>query len=113
MPLYLLLKCHNIEETKAFYSEILEFNVSESPEDTCTVEREDGIIIFTEENLWSGYPKCTGMIYFFLADVDSYYEEIKDKAIVRWPLEDMPYGAREFGIKDCNEYTLAFAQRRI
>ena len=111
MSLHLLLKCYKIEETKSFYSEILGFNVSESAEGTCTVEKEGGVIIFTEENLWSGYPKCTGIIYFFLADVDAYYESVKDKAIVRWPLEDMPYGTREFGVKDCNEYTLAFATK--
>ncbi|GJL62561.1 MAG: hypothetical protein NPIRA04_12150 [Nitrospirales bacterium] len=111
MPIHLLLKCHNVEETKTFYTEILEFKVSESAESTCTVEKEDGVIIFTEESLWSGYPKCTGTIYFFLSDVDAYYESVKDKAIVRWPLEDMPYGTKEFGVKDCNEYTLAFAQR--
>ena len=111
MALKLLLKCNNIEETKVFYAEILGFNVSDSAEGTCTVEKDGGAIIFTEENLWSGYPKCTGTIYFFLPDVDAYYESVKERAIVRWPPEDMPYGIREFGIKDCNEYTLAFAKQ--
>lgn len=50
-------------------------------------------------------------IYFFLPDVDAYYDAVKDKAIVRWPLENMSYGTREFGVKDCNGYTLAFARR--
>jgi len=111
MALKLLLKCGNIKETKAFYSELLEFDVSESDEGTCTVEKEGGTIIFTEEDLWSGYPKCTGTIYFFLQDVDAYYELVKESVIMRWPIEDMPYGIREFGIKDCNEYTLAFAKQ--
>lgn len=48
-----------------------------------------------------------------MGDVDRYYEEVKEKAIVRWPLEDTTYGTREFAVKDCNEYTLAFAQKRI
>jgi len=54
MGLKLLLKCGNIKETKAFYSELLEFDVSESNEGRCTVEKEGGTIIFTEEDLWSG-----------------------------------------------------------
>jgi len=29
----------------------------------------------------------------------------------RWPIEDMSYGTREFGIEDCNGYILAFARR--
>ncbi len=111
MSINLLLKCHDVETTKSFYKEILEFEVSSSANNTCTVEKEGGIIIFTSEDLWSGYPKCTGTIYFFIDDVDLYYEAVKDKALIKWPLEDMPYGVREFGVKDYDEYFLAFAQR--
>ena len=111
MSINLLLKCRDVETTKSFYKEILEFEVSDSANNTCTVEKEGGIIIFTSEDLWSGYPKCTGTIYFFMDDVDAYYETIKEKAIIKWPLEDMSYGVREFGVKDYDEYTLAFAQR--
>lgn len=112
MTMNVLLKCGRVEETKAFYSEILGFEVSDSAEGTCTVKKEGGTLIFTDAELWAGPPHCTGTIYFFLADVDGYYEEIKDKAIIRWPLEEMSYGTREFAVKDCNEYTLAFAQKR-
>ena len=111
MPISLVLKCHNVETTKSFYADILEFNVSDSADETCTVELEGGSIIFTAEELWSGYPKCTGTIYFFIDDVTSYYEKVKDKAIVRWPLQEMSYGTVEFGVKDYDEYTLAFATR--
>jgi uncharacterized glyoxalase superfamily protein PhnB len=47
----------------------------------------------------------------FLSDVDAYYDSIKHKAAIRWPLEDLAYGLREFGVTDCNGYTLAFAKR--
>ena len=107
----LLLKCGNVDETKSFYSEILAFDVSDSAEGTCTVQKAGGTIIFTGEDLWGGHPHCTGTIYFFIPNVDEYYDAIKNKAIVRWPPEDMSYGTREFGIKDCNGYTLAFARR--
>lgn len=107
----LLLKCADLEETKAFYAEILEFEVSASAERTCTVQKAGGTIIFTDEQLWEGHPHCTGTIYFFLPNVDEYYDAIKDKAILRWPLENQSYGTREFGVKDCNGYTLAFARR--
>ena len=113
MTMNLLLKCGRAEETKAFYSEILGFEVSDSAEGTCTVKKEGGTIVFSDANLWAGPPRCTGTIYFFLADVDRYYEQIKEKAIIRWPLEDTDYGTREFAVKDCNEYTVAFAQKRV
>jgi len=111
MTMNLLLKCSDLDETKAFYSEILRFDVSDSAEGTCTVQKAGGTIIFSGGDLWEGRPHCTGTIYFFLPDVEEFYESVKDKAIVRWPLEDMPYGTREFGVKDCNGYTLAFAKR--
>ena len=111
MSINLLLKCHDVETTKSFYDEILEFNVKDSAGNTCTVEKEGGVIIFTSEDLWSGYPNCTGTIYFFIEDVESYYESIKEKAIIKWPLQEMSYGTLEFGVKDYDEYTLAFAKR--
>jgi uncharacterized glyoxalase superfamily protein PhnB len=91
--------------------EILDFNVIESDQDTCTVQKEDFILIFTSQDLWSGHPKCTGTVYMFIDDVDSYYESIKEKAIILWPLQDMPYGTREFCIKDYDEYHIAFAKK--
>jgi len=36
----LLLKCGRVEETKAFYSKILGFEVRDSAEGTCTVQKE-------------------------------------------------------------------------
>ena len=111
MAINLLLKCHDTETTKSFYEDILGFNVSDTPGDTCTVEKEGGVITITKEDLWGGYPKCTGTIYCLIDDVDKYYESIKDKAIVLWPLQNMPYDTREFGVKDYDEYHLAFAQR--
>ena len=112
MSMNLLLKCVSIDQTRAFYSEILGFDVSDSAEGTCTARKAGGTIMFADADLWQGPPHCTGTIYFFLDGVDAYYEKVKDKAIVRWPLQDMSYGTREFGVSDCNKYTLAFAQRR-
>ena len=68
-------------------------------------------IIFTREDLWEGQSHCTGTIYFFVPNVDEYYNAIEDEAIVQWPLQTMSYGTREFAVRDCNGYTLAFAQR--
>ena len=111
MPINVLLKCHHLETTKSFYRDILDFEVCDWEDGTSTVRKDDCTIIFTSEDHWPGHPKCTGTIYLFINDVDTYYESIKDKAIVLWPLQDMPYGTREFGIKDYDEYHIAFAQK--
>ena len=78
MPISVLLKCYDIETTKSFYAEILDFEVIDSSEGTCTVQKEDCSIIFTAEELWSGHPKCTGTIYLFIDDVDPEQNPLED-----------------------------------
>ena len=107
----LLLKCNSVAETKSFYEDVLGFRVSDNSEATCTVENEDGVIIFSVGENLGDAPYCAGTVYFYLDDVDGYYNQIKDQVIVAWPLQNMSYGTREFGIKDVNGYYLAFAQK--
>lgn len=108
----LLLKCNSISATKAFYQEHLAFKVSNTAHGSCTVENEDGTIIFSDGEHLGNAPVCSGTIYFFLSDVDTYYESIKNKVTVLWPLQEMSYGTREFGIEDINGYRIAFAQKQ-
>lgn len=61
----------------------------------------------------SGGPACSGTAYFTLADVDDYFARCQQRrAPLAWPLQEMSYGSREFGITDRNGYTLAFQQQR-
>lgn len=113
MPMNLLLRCTDVKQTKDFYSTILRFDISDTAEGTCTAVKEGGGLIFTEADLWNAVPALTGTIYFLLSDLDAYYSQIKQVADVRWPLQEMSYGTREFGIVDCNGYALAFADRKF
>ena len=106
----LLLKCKDEVETKQFYADVLGFEVFDSEENTCTVTKSGGSIIFSSGENLGAAPVMSGTIYFFINDVDDYYQQIKNRVDVQWPLQDMSYGTREFGIKDCNGYYLAFAQ---
>lgn len=111
MPLTLLLCCNDIEETREFYRSALGFDVFDSAEGTLTVEKHGGKLIFTAVDLWKSPAGLSGTIYFTVPDADEYFESVQGKATVAWPIEDMPHGSREFGIKDCNGYYLAFQQR--
>lgn len=112
MALTLLLRCNDLDETREFYESVLGFTVLASAEDTLTVAKEGGEIIFTATDLWEKPPGLAGTIYFALTDADSYFASVREKAEVAWPLQEMPYGSREFGIKDCNGYHVAF-QRKV
>ena len=110
MSLTLLLRCNSIDETRAFYRSMLGFGVADTAEGTLTVEKAGARLIFTAQDLWNSPPTCSGTIYFTVPDADSYFASLQDRVSVAWPIQDMAYGSREFGIKDCNGYTLAFQQ---
>jgi uncharacterized glyoxalase superfamily protein PhnB len=111
MPLTLLLRCHDLELTREHYRDTLGFSVTDSAEGTLTVQLEDCRLLFSAQDLWGREEGCSGTIYLQLADVASYFAAVKDRALIAWPLQDMLYGSQEFGVRDCNGYHLAFAQR--
>ena len=55
-------------------------------------------------------PAFTGTLYFDMAGVENFFNQIKNKVEIVWPLEAMDYGQIEFGIRDLDGYTLAFAE---
>ncbi|HEF4760163.1 TPA: bleomycin resistance family protein [Pseudomonas putida] len=110
MPLTLLLRCNDLDRTRQYYHDTLGFTSVESAQATLTVLLQDCRITFTEQDLWGSPVACSGTIYCAIKQVDHYYDVVKDKVDIAWPLQDMPYGSREFGVRDCNGYYLAFAQ---
>ena len=111
MPLTILLWCRDLDETRQFYQSALGFNVRDTSDGTLTVERHGGTLIFTSGDLWKRPLGFSGTIYFTVPDADAYFAAIKDKVALAWPLQDMSYASREFGVKDCNDYYLAFRQQ--
>lgn len=110
MSLSILLRCFDIEQTRNFYESVLGFSTASTADSTITVSKYDARLIFTDRDLWSTNPIFSGTIYLAVADVDRYFSVIKDKTSVAWPLQDMPYGSREFAVTDCNGYLIAFQQ---
>jgi uncharacterized glyoxalase superfamily protein PhnB len=90
---------------------VLGFAVVDSARSSITAEKHGGKLIFTAQDLWQSGPACSGTIYFTVPDVDACHASISGKVALAWPLQDMPYGSREFGVVDCNGYTLAFQQQ--
>lgn len=110
MAIRLLLRCKDRSQTRNFYAEVLGFELEDGPEGTCTAVKEGCTLLFTEADLWRHAPTMTGTVYCFIADVQTYYDRLNNAIKLAWPLEQMSYGTQEFGVVDCNGYTLAFAQ---
>ena len=73
--------------------------------------RADGISLLLSTGSHLGHqPSFTGTLYFDILGVRDLFDRIKDAVEIVWPLEMMDYGQQEFGIRDLDGYTLAFAE---
>lgn len=112
MPLRVLLRCHDLDATRHYYQALPGFEVRDTAEATLTVSQHGGgVLVFTAADRWGSAPGFSGTLYFSVPDVAAYFEQLKGRVTVAWPLQSMPYGSREFGIRDCNGYHLAFLQQ--
>lgn len=107
---FVVLRCNDLVETRRFYGGVLRLSVRDTAEGTLTVEAFGGKLIFTESDLWNSAPFLSGTIYFTVPDVDALFSQVSQSAPVAWGPEDASYGSREFAIRDCNGYYLAFRQ---
>jgi hypothetical protein len=110
VSLSLLLRCIDKPKTRDYYRDILHFDVVDSSELSLRVTKFNTLIIFTELDLWEQGLQMSGTIYISVPNVDQYFAQIKNTVELAWPLQDMPYGTREFAVRDCNGYYLAFMQ---
>lgn len=75
------------------------------------------IMIGEKDILWKYIPELKDkqesnqmLLYFEMADVDNYYEKIKKNVEMVRELHETWYKTKEFWIKDCNGYLIAFYQ---
>jgi uncharacterized glyoxalase superfamily protein PhnB len=69
------------------------------------------LLVSTGDHL-GGPPAFTGTLYLRVVGVTELYDRVKDRVELVWPLEGMPYGTREFGVRDPDGYVIAFAQEQ-
>jgi uncharacterized glyoxalase superfamily protein PhnB len=103
-----MLQTLDIERTATWYESVLGFR-REGQQGTgwCRLAR-DGVSIMFMTNAHLGAPHATATQYFSVDDVDALWECIKGHCKAEWGPENMPYGIREFAIKDPNGYFLSF-----
>jgi uncharacterized glyoxalase superfamily protein PhnB len=100
------------EQTIAFYRELLGFECINRMEGWALLRRDSVELMLSLPNAHEPFDKIqfTGSFYFHPDEVDEFWRQIKDKAVVVYPLEDFDYGMREFAIRDNNGYILQFGQ---
>ena len=109
-----MLYTEHLQETVAFYTTVLGFQRAGLSEEAgwASVKRDNVSIMFALPNAHLPFtkPTFTGSLYLKTENVDAWWQQLKDKVEVCYPIEDFDYGMREFAVYDNNGYLLQFGQ---
>ena len=110
-----VLKVADLARAVDFYTSILGFSLAwEAANDgggrNAMLTAGTTSVLLTTGSHLGDKPQFTGTLYFNLIGVREFFESIKDRVEIVWPLETMEYGQLEFGIRDPDGYLLAFAE---
>ena len=110
-----VLRVTDLARSVAFYRDVIGFTAAPpggDEEGTPFVMLSWGpvaLMLSPGEHLGPG-PAFSGTLYLQVSGVETLYNRVKGHAEEVWPLEEMSYGTREFGVRDPDGYVLAFAE---
>jgi catechol 2,3-dioxygenase-like lactoylglutathione lyase family enzyme len=118
------LICRDIAASKAFYGDVLGFEVKETVPDAAPfvfvwLER-DGVPVFLNAvaaaaadypDAASRAPGGTAALFFIVSEVDALHGQVAPRATVVMPLKTQFYGMREFAVLDPDGHIITFAER--
>jgi uncharacterized glyoxalase superfamily protein PhnB len=110
-----VLRVTDMPRSLHFYVEILGFslcweNTQDGGGENAMLEAGTVYLLLSTGAHLGAEPGLTGVLYFNIDEIDSYFQRIQEQVTVVWPPETMDYGQREFGIRDPDGYLLAFAE---
>ena len=110
-----MLCTNELKNTVDFYRDILGFEIDEYREDWnwCHIHRNGVNLMFTVplgDTSYRGTPLFTGSFYIYTEEVDTLWDELKNKTKVCYEIANFPHRMREFGIYDNNGYLLQFGR---
>jgi catechol 2,3-dioxygenase-like lactoylglutathione lyase family enzyme len=110
-----VLRVIDLSRSADFYTRILGFELQwRTPDDgdgeMAMLAAGDVALLLSTGSHLGDIPRFTGTLYFDMQGMTEFYEQIKDQVELIWPLEKMDYGQTEFGLRDPDGYTLAFAE---
>jgi len=111
-----ILWTKNLQETIAFYENILGFTSESNFPNFAVLRRDNAEIMFVlptgepGDKAFFPKPQLTGSIYIFMQHVDEFWKSIKDKAVIKSSICDREYLMRDFSILDNNGYEIVFGE---
>jgi uncharacterized glyoxalase superfamily protein PhnB len=104
-----MLQSGDLQRTIDWYEAVLGFRCTRRVEGWCCLER-DGVRLMFMRNDHLGAPHATATQYIYVDDLSALWDAIKDRVTAEWGPEEMPYGLKEFAIKDPDGYLLSFGE---
>ena len=112
-----LLWTPDVMASISFYTDMLGFTCDAHDEEIgwASLSRDSVTIMLSRPNAHFDFngPLFTGSFYFNTTDAQGWWNQLKDKVKVCYPLEDFAWGMREFAIYDNNGYLLQFGQELV
>jgi uncharacterized glyoxalase superfamily protein PhnB len=109
-----MLRTADIKTTIEFYENVLGFVCSSYNEEWgwASLNRESIVIMIASPDAHEIWERAsfTGSIYITVENVAEYWQEVKDKTRVCYPLETFEYGMKEFAVYDNDGYPLQFGE---
>ena len=105
-----MLQTSDMDRTISWYGDLLGFHCVRRVEDGWCHLRQGGVSLMFMKNDHVGTPHATATQYIYVDDVDELWEALKDRVTAEWGPETMPYGMREFAIRDPDGYLLSFGE---
>ncbi len=108
-----VLAVHDVKRSAAFYVEMLGFTIVAEPPGWIFVEREKCLLMLGEcpQDMAPGELGCHSYFaYFCVADADAWHAELTTKGADISPIEDKPWGMREFALRTVDGHRLMIAQ---
>jgi catechol 2,3-dioxygenase-like lactoylglutathione lyase family enzyme len=117
-----ILWTKDIKESVSFYETVLGFTSKSNFPNFVSLTRGSIEIMFIvpqeepedckdpNKEVFFPKPMLTGSIYIVMEEVDTLWKIVKDKAVIKTPIDDRQYYMRDFSILDNNGYELVFGQ---
>jgi uncharacterized glyoxalase superfamily protein PhnB len=109
-----VVKVAEMQRSVDFYTAVLDFTVcwraSDDAGENCMLAAGATNLLLSTGSHLGDRPQFSGTLYFNMVGVKEFFDRIRNRVEIIWPLETMDYGQTEFGIRDSDGYILAFAE---
>lgn len=109
-----ILYTANLKETLDYYTNVFGFTCRSFDSNigwaSLAYDEVEIMLSIPNKHIAFDAPGFTGSFYLTTNEVDQWWERLKNKVTIAYPIENFKYGMREFAVYDNNGYLIQFGQ---